>query len=241
MSLQGQRILVIGGASGIGKAVAQSAIDEGATVVIASTNAEKLARATAEMGANASWSVLDVAQESRVADFFASNGTFDHIASTAGDWTMQPPGPLTELDLTAAAKSMNVRYWGAIAVAKHGATKLPAGGSFTLTGGMLAHKPAKGQALWTALAGGIEFLTRGLAVELAPVRVNCVAPGLIQTEQWNSLPDAYRERLIAGTKRQLLARPGTTSECAEAYLYFMRNAFTTGQVLCVDGGVALAA
>ena len=79
-----------------------------------------------------------------------------------------------------------------------------------------------------------------MAVELAPIRVNCVAPGLIQTEQWALLPEAYAARLLEGTKRQLLARPGTPAEVAEAYLYCMRNTFTTGQVIQVAGGVELA-
>ena len=240
MHLKGQRILVIGGASGIGRAIAEGAIADGANVVIASTNAEKLARAATEMGPSATTALINVADEASVEHFFADNGSFDHIANTAGDWDFPPPGPFSQLDLAAAAKSLNVRYWGAIAVAKHGATKLSAGGSYILTGGMLAHVPAKGQALFTALAGGIEFLTRGLAVDLAPVRINCVAPGLIETEQWALLPEAYRARLLEGTKRQLLVRPGVPAEAAEAYLYCMRNAFVTGQVLQVEGGVALA-
>jgi NAD(P)-dependent dehydrogenase (short-subunit alcohol dehydrogenase family) len=240
MSLKAQRVLVIGGASGIGRAIALGAVAEGANVVIASTNADKLSRAAAEMGPSASTAVLNVADEASVERFFATSGSFDHIANTAGDWEFPPPGPLSQLDLAAAAKTLNVRYWGAIAVAKHGATKLNAGGSYTLTGGMLAHVPAKGQALFTALAGGIEFLARGLAVDLAPIRVNCVAPGLIQTEQWALLPEAYAARLLEGTKRQLLARPGTPAEAAEAYLYCMRNTFATGQVIQVAGGVELA-
>lgn len=242
MSLQGQRILVIGGASGIGRAIANGAIAEGAAVVIASTAGDKLARAAAELGPSASTAIIDVTDETSVERFFGGAGALDHIAFTAGDWAMQPPGPLTELDLAAAAKSMNVRFWGALAVAKHGATKLRAEGSLTITGGMLAHLPQKGQPLWTALAGSIEFLARGLAADLAPVRVNAVCPGGIRTELWDALSDAYREQLLDKARtKQLLARPGTPAECAEAYLYLMRNAFTTGQVLYVEGGSALAA
>ena len=241
MDLKDKRVLVIGGGSGIGRAIAAGALADGARVVIASTNAEKTARTGAELGAGVSSAMLDVTDEAAVAAFFAGGGAFDHIAFTAGDWAMPPAGPLADLDLAAAARMLNVRFWGAIAVAKHGASTLPPGGSFTVTGGMLAHQPMKGRPLWTAGAGAVEFLTRGLAVDLAPIRVNCVCPGLIQTEQWEAFPPAYRERLLETATHQLLPRPGTPAEAAEAYLYLMRNPFTTGQVLYVEGGSALAA
>ena len=240
MSLQGKRLLVIGGGSGIGKAIAAGALREGASVVVASTNAEKVAATAVELGAGAAAATLDVTNEAGVADYFAGAGGFDHIAFTAGDWAMPPPGPMTELDLGRAASMLNVRFWGAVAVAKHGAASLPAGGSFTVTGGMLAHQPMKGRPLWTAGAGAIEFLARGLAVDLAPIRVNCVCPGLIETEQWANFPPPYRAALLEMASHQLLPRPGTPDEAAQAYLYLMGNAFATGQVLYVEGGGALS-
>ena len=133
----------------------------------------------------------------------------------------------------------DVRFWGALAVAKHGAMGLPPGGSFTITSGMLAHKPSKGMATISAGAAAIEFLARGLAVDLAPIRVNCVCPGLIQTEMWETFPPDYREMLLKSTESQPLPRPGQPGEAAEAYLYLMRNTFATGQVLFVEGGIAL--
>ena len=240
MSLTDQRVLVIGGGSGIGRAIAEGALRDGARVVVASSNAEKVARAAEALGPSASSATLNVTDEAAVARFFAEAGGFDHIAFTAGDWNAPPPGPLAGLDLTAAAGLLDVRFWGAIAVAKHGATGLPPGGSFTITGGMLAHQPSKGRPLWTATAGALEFLARGLAVDLAPVRVNCVCPGLIQTEQWDVFPQPYREALVNMTERQLVPRPGRPAEAAAAYLYLMGNRFATGQVLHVEGGSALA-
>jgi NAD(P)-dependent dehydrogenase (short-subunit alcohol dehydrogenase family) len=240
MSLTGKRVLVIGGGSGIGRAITEGALRDGATVVVASTNAEKLARTVKELGENISSAILDVADEPGVARFFASAGGFDHIAFTAGDWNVPPSGPLADLDLSQAAGLLNVRFWGAMAVAKHGATALPPGGSFTITGGMLAHQPSKGQPLFTALAGAIESLAHGLAVDLAPIRVNCVCPGLIQTEQWDTFPPSFRDSLVKTTKGQPLPRPGQPAEAAEAYLYLMRNSYATGQVLYVEGGSALA-
>jgi NAD(P)-dependent dehydrogenase (short-subunit alcohol dehydrogenase family) len=129
-----------------------------------------------------------------------------------------------------------VRFWGALNVAKHGATRIPAGGSLTLTNGMAAHRPQKGMAIATAMAGAVEHLVIGLAMELAPVRVNGVCPGAILTEAWDDVPPEFRkiqEQRLAG---QLVPRVGTPEEAAEAYIYLMRGTYTTGQVLRVEGG-----
>jgi len=242
MTLDGKRILVIGGGSGIGFAVAEGAVREGARVTVASSNAQNVGAAAARLGGGAEAAALDVTDEAAVAAFFKDAGGFDHIATTAGDWDAPRRGALGELDLAAAAGLFRVRFWGALAVAKHGAAALPPGGSLTLTDGMIAHRPAKGSAVSTAMAGAIEHLTRGLAVELAPVRVNCVCPGFIRTGVWDRfMPDeAQRQAEFARrTERQLVPRIGEPAEVAEAYLYLMRGGYTTGQVLQVDGGSLL--
>jgi NAD(P)-dependent dehydrogenase (short-subunit alcohol dehydrogenase family) len=240
MTLENKRILVIGGGSGIGFAVAQGALAEGAHVVVASSNADKVADAARQLGNNAAGAQLDVTDEAAVESFFTANPTFDHIAFTAGDWGGFRRGALAEADLAAATQVFRVRFWGAVAVAKHGAKTLPAGGSLTLTDGMIAHRPSKGSAISTAMAGAIEHLTRGLAVEFAPVRVNCVCPGLIRTGIWDSiLPDAREAQIEKMTARQLIPRAGDPGEAALAYLYLMKGGYTTGQVLYVEGGSAL--
>ena len=241
MALDGKRILVIGGGSGIGLAVAKAAAAEGAQVTVASTNAEKLAAAVQQIANSAAPAVLDSTDEAAVQAFFAAI-SFDHIAYTAGDWGGMRRGPLTDADLGAATEVFRVRFWGALAVAKHGAKTLPPDGSLTLTDGMIAHKPTKGSAISTAMAGAVEHLTRALAVEFAPIRVNCVCPGLIRTEIWDQLlPKAGREAQIARmTERQLVPRPGAPTEAAQAYIYLMKGGYTTGQVLRVDGGSGLS-
>jgi len=130
-----------------------------------------------------------------------------------------------------------VRFWGALTVIKHAHKSISPGGSITLTDGMIAHRPSKGSAVSTAMAGAVEHLTRGLAVELAPIRVNAVCPGLIHTGVWDSIPEERRaQQFEQMTKRQPLPRVGEPEEAAEAYLYLMRGGYTTGQVLHVDGG-----
>jgi NAD(P)-dependent dehydrogenase (short-subunit alcohol dehydrogenase family) len=238
MTLKDKRVLVIGGGSGIGLGVARGAAREGAKVMIASRDAEKLAEGAKTIGATSA--VIDVRDEDNVARFFRDHGAFDHIAFTAGDWEGIVPGALADLDLAKAAAQMTTRFWGAVAVAKHGATKLPAGGSYTITDGILAHRPMKGLPMVTAGACAVEGLALGLAVDLAPVRVNCVCPGLIETEMWGTFPEDRRARLMAMAQRQLVRRPGQTDEAGEAYLTCMRNSFLTGQVIKIEGGIALA-
>lgn len=238
MSLKGKNVLVIGGGSGIGFGIAQGAAAEGAKVTIASRDETKIADAAKRIGG--AFAVLDVGEEANIATFFQAHSGFDHIAFTAGDAGSLSAGLLSDLDLTLAASRFNTRFWGAVAVAKHGAIKLPPGGSLTITNGMLAHRPRKGMPIVTASAMAAEGLTRGLAVDLAPVRVNCVCPGLIDTELLNRYGEARHEMIKAITQRQLIPRAGTPAEAAEAYLTCMRNTFMTGQVLQIEGGVALA-
>jgi NAD(P)-dependent dehydrogenase (short-subunit alcohol dehydrogenase family) len=238
MTIEGKKVFVIGGGSGIGFAVAKAAVAEGARVTIASTDFDKLNSAANRLR-DAETARLDVKDESAVRAFFDSAGTIDHIVFTAGDWGGARRAAFSDLDLASAETLFRVRFWGAVAVAKHGAKCVPPGGSITLTGGMSAHRPQKGSAIATAMAGAVEHLTRGLAVELAPVRVNAVCPGAIHTEIWSKFPEHLREIEFARIKRQLLPRIGEPEEAAQAYLYLMRGGYTTGQTLFVEGGSAL--
>ena len=237
MSLRAKRVVVVGGTSGIGFAVAEAAMAEHAEVVVASSNAQNVEGAVRRLSNGAKGFPLDVRDETQAAAFFDQLGPFDHLAFTAGDWGAMAGGPLVETDLKAAGAMFAVRFWGALAVVKHAAAHMPPGGSITLTDGMVAHRPSKGAALRSAMAGAVEHLTRGLAVDLAPIRVNAVCPGLVRTEVWDAVPqDKREERFRRMTERQPLPRIGEPEEVAQAYLYCMRAGYTTGQVLNVDGG-----
>lgn len=237
MSLKDRDILIVGGRSGIGWAVAQAAAAEGARVVIASSDAAKVAEARDRLRSGASGVVVDVKDPGSVERAFAEIETIDHLVFTAGDWVGLRRVKLADLDLEAARSLFAVRFWGALAVVKAIQGRISPGGSITLTDGMIAHRPSSGAAVSSAMAGAVEHLVRGLAVELAPVRVNGVCPGLIRTGVWDSIaPDGREERFRQMTARQPLPRIGEPDEVAQAYLYLMRASYTTGQVLKVDGG-----
>ena len=240
-SLRAQRIVIIGGTSGIGFAVAQRALADGAQVVVGSSNAAHVDAAVARLGTSASGSPIDVRDEASVAAFFERTGAFDHLVFTAGDWgANRGGGAVAQMDLAGANATFTVRFWGALCAVKHAQGRIAPHGSITITDGAIAHRPRKGAALSTAMAGAIEHLTRALAVDLAPLRVNAVCPGLILTGVWNSIPENRREaQLQRMTERQPLPRAGEPEEVAQAYLYLMRGGYSTGQVLVVDGGMTL--
>jgi NAD(P)-dependent dehydrogenase (short-subunit alcohol dehydrogenase family) len=235
VEFSGQKLVVIGGTSGIGLAVAQRAAALGAQLVVGSSSTETIDRARPLLPATTEAFTVDVTDEAQIAAFFETVGAFDHLVFTAGDWGT-PRGRLIDLDLSAARQVFSVRFWGAVSAVKYAHTAMPAGGSITLTDGMLGHRPRTGAALSTAMLGAIEHLVKGLAVELAPVRVNAVCPGLIATERNLALPEQTVTKM---TGRQAIPRAGLPDEVAEAYLYLMRGGYTTGQVLMVDGGLIL--
>lgn len=236
-TLRDQRIVIVGGSSGMGFAVAEGALAEGAKVVVASSDRAKVDAAVARLGVGASGGVIDVADEASAAAFFADVDGFDHLVFTAGEAGLgRAPGPVAELDFDAAKEGTNVRFWGALVAVKHALGAISPSGSITLTDGVLAHLPMKGMPLATAFGGAVEHLVKGLAVDLAPIRVNSVCPGLVMTERLAGWPAEMIQQM---TGRLPLPRAAEPAEAAQAFLYLMKGGYTTGQVMVVDGGATL--
>jgi NAD(P)-dependent dehydrogenase (short-subunit alcohol dehydrogenase family) len=232
MSLDGKRVIVIGGASGIGFAVAALSRELGAEVVIASSNAANVDAAVGRLSGTTG-STVDLRNEASVSRLFEKLGAFDHLAITAGDWGGTMFAATRDLDLAAARDVFEVRFRGALAAVKHGSRTIAPNGSITLTSGILAHRPRKGAPLATAGGGAVEHLARGLAVDLAPVRINAVCPGIILTEHTKQMPQEMLQMYVA---RLPLPRGASPTEAATAYVYLMLNSYATGQILPVDGG-----
>ena len=236
MSLSGKQVIVIGGTSGIGFAVAEGAAAEGAAVVIASSNKERVETALSRLPAGVDGRVLDVTDEEGVVAFFETFGAFDHLVFTAGD-----PLQSKRFETTTVAEARDffeVRFWGAYAVARYGAASIRPGGSIVLSSGGQGERPRKGWPAAAAEAAAAAALARALALQLAPVRVNVVRPGPIWTEIWQSFPQP--EEMFAALGRNLpVGRGGQPGEAAAAYLYLLNQEFATGTVLAVDGGSPL--
>ena len=238
MALTGQRIVVIGGSSGMGLATARAAAEAGAVVTIASSSKERVDAALADLPRGCDGAVLDVRDEVAVADLFARIGELDHVVFTAGDRADRRA--LTDLPLDEARRIFDVRLWGAVAVAKHAAARIRPAGSITFTSGTIGVRPSPGAALAAAGASATEGLARALAVDLAPVRVNVVRSGAIRTPLWDAVPAPQREAVLESfAKRALTGAIGEPEQIAATHLYLMENQFVTGTVVTVDGGLLL--
>jgi NAD(P)-dependent dehydrogenase (short-subunit alcohol dehydrogenase family) len=236
--LHNKRVVILGGSSGVGLAVAEQAAAQGAKVVIASSNAERVQKAVESLGNNAQGHSVDLSDESAVETLFAKLGAFDHLVFTAGDGLRLHD--LATTDLQQARGAFELRYWAALAAVKYGSKSIRKGGSIVLTTGIAGRRPRKGWVVVASVCGTIEALTRALAVELAPIRVNAVCPGVVRTNLWQNMAAAERERLYESVGSSLLVgRVGEAHDIAQAYLFLMQEEFSTGQTLVVDGGTAL--
>jgi NAD(P)-dependent dehydrogenase (short-subunit alcohol dehydrogenase family) len=238
MKLSGRRIVILGGSSGIGLATAQAAAQEGASIVIASSRKPRVDEALATLPAGSEGHALDLTDEPAVKAFFAGLGPFDDLAFTAGE-TLQL-GRLSQTDIASARSFFDLRYWGAYMAAKYGSGAIRSGGSIVFTSGLAGARPHDGWSLGASICSAMEGLTRALAVELAPIRVNIVSPGVVKSPLWANMTAVDREALYQQTAERLpVDHVGEVEEIAEAYLYLMRQTYGTGQVLTVDGGGAL--
>ena len=236
--LQQQRVVVVGGSSGIGLAVAQQAASQGAKVVIVSSNTKRVQEAVECISGEAQGQAVNVSDEGAVAAFFAKLGSFDHLVFTAGDALQL--NDLAATDLAKARHAFELRYWAALAAVKYASPHIRKDGSIVLTTGVAGRRPHKGWTVVASICGTIEALTRALAVELAPIRVNAVSPGVVRTNLWQSMNAEARAHLYESVGNSLpVGRVGEPYDIAQAYLFFMQEGFSTGQTVVVDGGTVL--
>jgi NAD(P)-dependent dehydrogenase (short-subunit alcohol dehydrogenase family) len=236
--LQGKRVIILGGSSGIGLAVAEQASSEGAKVVVVSSNPERVQKAVQSIGGEVDGQTVDLSEEQAVAALFTKLGPFDHLIFTAGDSLRLHE--LAATDLKQARRAFELRYWSALAAVKYGSPHIRKGGSIVLTTGIAGRRPRKGWVVAASVCGTIEALTRALAIELAPIRVNAVSPGLVRTNLWQNMSAAERAHLYESVGNTLpIGRVGEVDDVAHAYLFLMQEEFSTGQTVVVDGGMVL--
>ncbi|KAF8171976.1 short chain dehydrogenase [Mycena galopus ATCC 62051] len=248
------RTLVIGGSSGIGFAVASASLSYGSKVHITSTTAEKLATKITQLqslypNARISGSAADLSntevletnlQSILDAAVKETGGPLDHIVHTAGDGVKLTP--LAEITAATGLSIFTVRYLGPLLIGKLVAANpgkylnSAHSSSITFTSGTRAHRPRPGISTMIPVAGAVEVLTRALAVDLAPIRVNVVIPGLVATELLQGVPKDVFDRYQAAS---LTKEAGTPEGAAEAYLFCMRSALATGQGFKIDNGALM--
>jgi NAD(P)-dependent dehydrogenase (short-subunit alcohol dehydrogenase family) len=230
MQLVGKKVVVVGGSSGIGLATAEMAKAEGADVIIASRNEERLNAAAARLKLGAI--TADVTSDESVADLFHQCGPVDHVVVTAAQLRT---GPVKTVAMEDVRATMEGKFWGAWRVARE--AKINAGGSLTLVTGYLSVRPRPNAAIVGAANGALESLARSLALELAPVRVNAVSPGIIDTPIRAAMPEQARKEMLDNTAASLpVGRVGVADDIARQILTFMTVGFMTGSIVYLDGG-----
>jgi NAD(P)-dependent dehydrogenase (short-subunit alcohol dehydrogenase family) len=234
LNLSGKRVVVVGGKTGMGLGVAQAARQMGATVVVASRRTASAEERPDLAGFEQVG--LDMRDEAAVRAAFATIGAFDHLVVTAapdlGTW-----GGFMDEDMQGVRNYLEGKFLGSWASARYGAPQLRPGGSITFLTGGLAVRPKVGYAAVTSSFAAVEALSGSLALELAPIRVNTIRPGFVDTDMWSFLPDEQRNGLKARVADTFPARRvGTIDDIGHAALFLMTNPYVTGTVVEVSGG-----
>ncbi|KIX09838.1 uncharacterized protein Z518_00919 [Rhinocladiella mackenziei CBS 650.93] len=253
--LQGKRVVIVGGTSGIGFATAEAAVEYGAIVVVASSKQENVDKAVERIqqaypdagdrirGKTVDLSADDI-EEQIVALFdFATEGgkhKLDHIVDTAGDFWR--PTPLSEATRESIVEPMKIRTTGTVMLAKVALKYLATTpeSSFTTTGGVMDTKPLPGLSVFAPVGAARKGLTYALALDMKPIRVNCVCPGAVKTEMFDHFgADRLDEILEVFRSKTLLNRVGAPEDLAECYISVMKNNFQTGSLIYAHGGYFL--
>jgi len=230
MQLKGKKVVVVGGSSGIGLSTAELAKREGADVIVASRSAAKLDPIAERLNAIAI--PADVTDDKSVANLFRSSGPVDHVIVTAAQLRS---GPFRTVAMEDVRSTFEGKFWGAWRVAR--AAEFRAGGSLTLVSGFLSVRPRPNSAIVSAANAALEALSRALALELAPLRVNCVSPGIIDTPIRAAMPEEARKEMLAKTAASLpIGRVGLGEDVAHQIVACMTNGFMTGSTIYLDGG-----
>jgi NAD(P)-dependent dehydrogenase (short-subunit alcohol dehydrogenase family) len=234
-TLQDKTILVVGRGSGIARAIALQARSEGAQVIVAGRDRTKLANSYDDFGISAE--TIDITDDDSIVALAERVGRVDHVVSTA---SARARGKLADLQRQNLLQSFDTKVIGPTMLAKHFASQINPGGSFVLFSGVHAFKHNVGYLGVGITNGAVDFLARWLAVELAPIRVNAISPGVIDTGAWDAMGDDgkrdYFEHIAAHNPA---GRIGTPDDIAAAVLFAMTNTFMTGVTLKIDGGEPL--
>lgn len=237
MKLKDQDVLVIGGSSGMGLAVARSALDLGARVTIAGRSQEKLERAVNQLGGQARGIPVDTTDEGSVKSLFKQVGELDHLLIPGSALKLGPWREVSEADILFSLRGKVVGPFFCARTAQ-----LRPSGSVTFWSGIISRKPGKNDAWLAAINAGVEAMTKALAKDMAPIRVNCISPGMVAgTGAYEKMPAESREQMYAGIAAKLpVSRVGRAEDVATLAIELITNGFITGAVFDVDGGGLIA-
>jgi NAD(P)-dependent dehydrogenase (short-subunit alcohol dehydrogenase family) len=224
-------VVIIGGTSGIGRALAERYAGQGRTVVVAGRDAERAQRVAREIGASAEGLAVDLEQPEAIAGALAAVRDVAHLVLSAID---RDDNRTREYDLAGALRLVTMKLVGYTEAIHALLPALRADASILLFGGLAKDRPYPGSTTVTTVNGGIAAMVRTLATELAPLRVNALHPGIVgDSPAWSAKPPAVLEAVRARTP---LGRLITMAEVADAAAFLLENGAVNGVNLPVDGG-----
>lgn len=237
-TLENKKVVILGGSSGLGLATAQAAAEDGAEVIIVSSNQKRIDKALESLPKNSKGLAVSLDREENIKSLFNKIGNFDHLVYTAGENISM--SMIDDTEIEKGKDFFTIRFWGAFAAIKYGKVYINEGGSINLMSGNFGQRPAAGYSLGATICGAMDAFTRAMAVELAPIRVNNIAAGIIDTNLWGNLDKADRDVFFSHLGNTLLLkRVGQPEDIARAFVYLMKQTYTTGQSLIIDGGAVL--
>ncbi|KAA1399584.1 SDR family oxidoreductase [Aeromicrobium ginsengisoli] len=238
MGLAAARVVILGGTSGIGLATAKAAAAKEADVVVVSSRKASVDSALQQLPASAEGRVVDISSVAALEEFFATVGEFDHLVYTAGEGLEMTP--LASYDIDKARRFFDLRFFLALEAVRLAVPHLRADGSIALTSGTAALRPSAGWTLGAAVSGAMVSAGKALAVELAPLRVNVIAPGVVRSPLWSAMSDEDRSAMYEYVGSQLpLGRVAEVDDVAAEYVHVMEQEYATGTVTVIDGGSVL--
>jgi NAD(P)-dependent dehydrogenase (short-subunit alcohol dehydrogenase family) len=234
VSLDGKKLLIVGGGSGIGRQLAADAAAAGASVIIAGRHNPGAATSDQPSITHAQVDLGDEASIQRLAE---QVGELDYVVSLANN---PANGPIVDLDRGALVGAFDAKVFGPILLVKHLAPRLHKDGAILLFSGIVGWRPSAGRVVTATTNGAVSFLAQALAVELAPIRVNALSPGIVDSGAWDAMGEK-KDGFFANTAaRNPTGRIGQPADITSVVLLALTNPFMTGTTLHVDGGGRLA-
>jgi NAD(P)-dependent dehydrogenase (short-subunit alcohol dehydrogenase family) len=233
-----ERTIIMGGTSGMGLATAQMLVEQGAEVVVTGRDKAKLEAALQQLGPRAAGEQVDASSYNELKAFYARQGSFDHLVIAVSG--AKGAGNFRELNIDELRGGFDAKYWPQVTAAQLALDTIGSGGSITFVTAISARSKAPGRSGLAAINAALESMVPILALELAPLRVNAVSPGVVDTPWWNWMPEEQRTAALKFYEQQApVGRVGQPDDVAKAICYCIGNTFVTGTVLEVDGGLRL--
>lgn len=231
------RVIIIGGSSGIGLGTAKDLISSGHEVIIASRSREKLEEAQRFLSYKAEVYELDGSDEVQVKEFFQNVNSFDHLIVTSG---IVNKGSIQTLESDKILETFQSKLFSLMYAVKHALPRISSTGSIIAFSGIYSDTPIKGSSVMSSVNSAVESFVQAAALDISPVRINVVSPGVIDTPARQFSSDFHREAFFEKVSaRQLISRVGDVTDVVQTIRFLMDNSFMTGSVIKVDGGMSL--